>query len=183
MTQTEKENAQKAANELFEKAGILVTEKERASVEVADFGLGNLRVEGAQILTLVQTERLGVKLLALTPGQTLPEHWHPPVGDDPGKEETVRHVYGELYVYLAGPDTMVHGTIPPGKDAVYTLRREVVMKPADQMTCAPGEKHWFQAGPSGAVVYSFSTVARDILDQFTDPDVKRQTVVQQETQS
>ena len=66
ITQTEKENAQKAALNLCEKAGFVLTEKERASVEVADFGLRNLRAEGAQILTLVRTERLGVKLLAIT---------------------------------------------------------------------------------------------------------------------
>ncbi len=183
ITQSEKENAQKAALKLYEKAGFVLTEKERASVEVADFGLGNLRVEGAQILTLVGTERLGVKLLALTPGQTLPEHWHPPVGNDPGKEETVRHVYGEAYVYVDGQDTVSAGTIPPGKEAVYTRRHEIVMKPADQLTCRPGDKHWFQAGPSGAVMYSFSTVARDILDLFTDPAVQRVTVVQPDSET
>lgn len=177
ISRAEQHQARMRANELFRKAGVVLTEKEQASIEVADFGLSNLHVEGAQILTLIQTERLSVKLLALTPFQTEPEHWHPPVGDDPGKEETVRHVFGDLYFYLDGPANMVKGYIPEGKDDVYRLRHEVVLQPGDQLTCKPGAKHWFQAGPMGAVLFSFSTVARDILDCFTDARVQRQTVI------
>jgi D-lyxose ketol-isomerase len=39
----------------------------------------------------------------------------------------------------------------------------------------PGEKHWFQARDEGAVMYSFSTIARDAMDQFTDPNIIRIT--------
>jgi D-lyxose ketol-isomerase len=46
------------------------------------------------------------------------------------------------------------------------------------MTLEPGTKHWFQAGEKGAVMYSFSTVARDVLDGFTDPNVERVTQIQ-----
>jgi D-lyxose ketol-isomerase len=177
ITREEQRRAVAAANELFHRAGLVVREDEQRLIEVADFGLSNLQSEGAQILTLVQTARLGVKLLALTPRQTLPEHWHPPVGDDPGKEETVRHLYGDICIYVTGPDTMRNGFIPEGRDAVYTLRHELTPQPGDQLTFSPGEKHWFQAGPRGAVLYSFSTVARDILDKFTDPAVQRKTVI------
>jgi D-lyxose ketol-isomerase len=181
ITREEQQHAVRAANELFRTAGLLLTPEEQVAIEVADFGLGNLAVEGAQILTLVQTGRLGVKVLALTPFQTLPEHWHPPVGDDPGKEETVRHLYGDLYFYIDGPDTLSQGFVPEGKEAVYTQRHELVLQPGEQLTCDPGDKHWFQAGPRGAVMFSFSTVARDILDQFTDPGVKRTTVITKES--
>jgi D-lyxose ketol-isomerase len=51
------------------------------------------------------------------------------------------------------------------------------MKPADQITLAPGEKHWFQARDEGAVMYSFSTIARDALDGFTDSKIARITEV------
>jgi D-lyxose ketol-isomerase len=51
------------------------------------------------------------------------------------------------------------------------------MKPCDLLTLAPGEKHWFQAREEGAVMYSFSTVARDALDQFTDPNIERITKI------
>jgi D-lyxose ketol-isomerase len=51
------------------------------------------------------------------------------------------------------------------------------MAPGDQITFRPGEKHWFQGGPEGAVLYSFSSVVRDTLDGFTDPGVVRTTKI------
>jgi D-lyxose ketol-isomerase len=113
----------------------------------------------------------------MLPNQTEPEHWHPPVDDDPGKEETIRVIAGTVYFYVAGEDTFEEGFIVEGKDDCYTMRKEIVMKPCDQLTLAPGEKHWFQARDGGAVMYSFSTIARDALDQFTDPDIVRVTKV------
>ena len=41
----------------------------------------------------------------------------------------------------------------------------------------PGQKHWFQARDEGAVMYSFSTIARDVLDQFTDTAIVRTTEI------
>jgi D-lyxose ketol-isomerase len=185
ITRNEQLEARKAAAELFEKAGVLITREEADRIDVVDFGLSNLKSEGAQILTMVQTDRISVKLLALMPNQTEPEHWHPPVGDDPGKEETVRHVWGDLYFYVrpdspAAPmagDRVVEGFIPEGKDDYYTCRKEIVMEPGQQLTAPPGDMHWFQAGPRGCVLFSFSTVARDVLDGFTDPNVDRVTRV------
>jgi D-lyxose ketol-isomerase len=55
------------------------------------------------------------------------------------------------------------------------MRHEVVLTPGDQLVLPPGTKHWFQAGERGAVMYSFSSTVRDILDQFTDPAVVRET--------
>ena len=154
-------------------SGIRITEEEKNRIEVVDFGLSHLDIEGVQVLTLVQTERISVKVLAMLPNQTEPEHWHPPVGDDPGKEETIRAVAGTVYFYVEGEDTFKNGFLVKGKEKCYTLRHEIVLKPGDQLTFQPGEKHWFQAHDEGAVMYSFSTVARDALDQFTDPDVIR----------
>jgi D-lyxose ketol-isomerase len=98
------------------------------------------------------------------PNQTEPEHWHPPVGDDPGKEETVTVISGIVYFYIHGGDTFKEGFIPEGKENYYTMRKGIIMKPSDQITLAPGEKHWFQAHKDGAVMYSFSTIVRDALD-------------------
>lgn len=174
---SEAQKARKRAAELIRRAGITITGEEVEKIEPVDFGLGRLEEEGAEILTLVQTERIAVKLLALFPRQTEPEHWHPPVGTDPGKEETVRAVWGTLYFYVDGPDTLAKGLIPAGKQGVYTRRHELVLKPGDQITCRPGEKHWFQAGDEGAVLYSFSSVARDVLDGFSDPAIDRVTKI------
>ena len=177
ITKSQKEKAQHRAAEMIRQAGITITDDEALKIEVADFGLSNLDKEGVQVLTLVQTDRISIKILVLFPNQTEPEHWHPPVEDDPGKEETVRVISGTVYFYIPGKDTFKEGFIVPGKDDCYTMRNEIVMQPADQVTLPPGEKHWFQAREEGAVMYSFSTIARDVLDQFTDPDIERVTKV------
>jgi D-lyxose ketol-isomerase len=169
--------AQERAVARMHAAGLVLTDEEAGRVEVADFGLSRLEQEGAQILTWVATDRIAVKIIALCPGQTLPEHWHPRVGDDPGKEETVRVVHGVLRCYVPGADTLREGFIPPGKQEVYTARHELSLGPGKQVTLSPGTKHWFQAGPEGAVAYSFSSVARDVLDGFTDPQIERLTKV------
>jgi D-lyxose ketol-isomerase len=170
-------NAQIQAGEMFRGAGLVISEEEIAGIEVVDFGLNNFEREGASILTFVQTGRIAVKVIALFPNQILPEHWHPPVGDDPGKEETLRAIWGDTLVYLPGENTLPDGSVPDGKERYYTCRKMVSMDPPDQMTLEPGVKHWFRAGPGGAVLYSFSSVARDVLDGFTDPNVERTTII------
>jgi len=180
ITVKQQKAAQKQAAEMIRQAGITITDEEADSIEVVDFGLNNLAKEGVQVLTLVQTDRISVKVLAMLPNQTEPEHWHPPVDDDPGKEETIRVIAGTVYFYVAGEDTLEEGFIVEGKDDCYIMRKEIVMKPGDQLTLAPGEKHWFQAREGGAVMYSFSSVARDVLDQFTDPDIVRVTKIADE---
>lgn len=171
---------QQQAVRLLGQAGIRLSAQERGRIEVADFGLGRPEREGAQIFTFVQTDRYAAKVITLLPGQTLPEHWHPPVGDDPGKQETVRVAWGTLYMGLAGPPVALRAAIPAGKEGVYSLRHEVVLGPAGSRTFQPGEKHWFQGGPEGVVVYSFSSVVRDALDGFTDPAVERITRIEED---
>lgn len=179
LTRVEFMAAQKRAAVMIRESGICISDEESQKVEVADFGLGRLEVEGAQILTLLATDRIAVKIVALFPGQTLPEHWHPPIGDDPGKEETIRVISGDVRAYVPGDVNINEGFIPAGQEEVYSMRHELILKPGEQTTLPPGMKHWFQAGKEGAVMYSFSTVARDILDGFTDPGIKRVTEIQE----
>jgi len=173
ITRAEQKAAQERAAQMIVQSGIRITEEEKNRIEVVDFGLSHLEIEGVQVLTLVQTERISVKVLAMLPNQTEPEHWHPPVGDDPGKEETIRVVSGTVYFYIQGENTFNQGFLVKGKEKYYTLMHEIILKAGDQITFQPGEKHWFQARDEGAVMYSFSSVARDALDQFTDPDIVR----------
>ena len=163
--------------EMIEAAGIVLTDEDKTKVTAADFGLSKLKTEGIQILTMFATDRIAGKILVLLPYQTEPEHWHPVVGDDPGKEEVIRAIDGDLYFYIPGEDTLEKGFIVEGKDSCYTMRHEVDMAPGDQLILPAGTKHWFQAGPRGAVMYSFSTTVRDILDQFSDPDIVRETKI------
>jgi D-lyxose ketol-isomerase len=179
LTRAEYAAAQNRAASLIRESGIPITDKAMEKVEVADFGLSRLDTEGAQILTLIATDRITVKIIALFPSQTLPEHWHPRVGEDPGKEETVRVISGTVRFYIPGDESMSEGFVPDGKEDAYTVRHELILKPGEQITLQPGTKHWFQAGNEGAVMFSFSTVARDILDCFTDPHIDRVTRIQE----
>ncbi|MGH7958786.1 MAG: D-lyxose/D-mannose family sugar isomerase [Opitutaceae bacterium] len=172
--------AQRQASDMIRQAGIQLTEAEAAKIDVVDFGLSQLAVEGVQVFTMFATDRISAKVLVMFPNQTEPEHWHPPVGNDPGKEETIRVISGTLHFYIPGPDTLGHGWVPAEKEACYTCRHEIVMQPCDQLTLPPGTKHWFQAPESGAVFYSFSTCVRDGLDRFTDPAIVRQTQIEED---
>ncbi len=177
ITRTEFRKACEKALKMIEAAGIHLAEEEKTKITTADFGLSRLQEEGIQILTMFDTDRVAGKILVLFPYQTIPEHWHPAVGDDPGKEEIIRAISGDLYFYIPGEDTLKHGFIIVRKEACYTIRHEVVLFPGEQLILQPGTKHWFQGGERGAVLYSFSTKVSDTLDQFSDPDIVRETVI------
>ena len=135
-------------------AGIVLTREERDAIEIADFGLGDLENFGLQIVVYVNTERVCAKELVMFPRQTCPEHRHPPVGDEPGKEETFRCRAGLVALHVEGHD-------------------EIVLRPGEQFTIPPDTLHWFQAGDEGAVVSEFSTRSRDETDVFSDPRIVR----------
>ncbi len=164
--------------DMIESAGLLLTQEDKKKITAADFGLSQLKKEGVQILTMFETDRIAGKILVLLPYQTEPEHWHPSVGNDPGKEEVIRAISGDLYFYIPGENNIKRGFIVQGKDDCYTMRNEVVMDPGDQLVLPAGTKHWFQAGENGAVMYSFSTTVTDLKDQFTDPNIVRETVIE-----
>ena len=146
--------ARQRAAEMLADAGIVLTIDEREHLEVADFGLGRLEEIGLQLVVYINTERVCAKELVLFPHQMCPEHRHPPVGDDPGKEETFRCRAGTVHLHVEG-----HG--------------EVTLGPGDQFTIPPDTLHWFRAGDEGAIVSEFSTRSRDALDVFTDPRIVR----------
>ncbi len=166
--------ARRRAIEFLTRAGIVLTPVEAANIEVADFGLGELDRSGLQIVIYAANDRYSAKELVLFPGQTCPEHAHPPVGDDPGKQETFRCRWGLVWLYVPGPRTeSIQATVPPGHEDHYSVYSEIELRPGDQYTLAPGTAHWFQAGPKGAVVSEFSSVNRDEFDVFRDPRIKR----------
>jgi D-lyxose ketol-isomerase len=178
ITQQEREEARGRALRYLTRAGIVLTEEEKDHVEVADFGLGDLAHTGLELVVYVNTPRCCAKELVLFPRQTCPEHWHPPVGGEPGKEETFRCRWGEVYLYVPGPPAPEPHAVPPaGRESHYTVWQEVILRPGEQYTLIPDTPHWFQAGNEGAVVSEFSTTSRDESDVFRDPDIQRETVV------
>jgi D-lyxose ketol-isomerase len=178
MTGEEVEAARERARGYLARAGIVLTPEEAATIEVADMGLGELETTGLELVVYINTERVCAKELVVFPGQTCPEHRHPPIGDDPGKEETFRCRWGLVYLYMEGPPTAQPVARPPaGRAHTYTVSHEVVLRPGEQWTIPPNTLHWFQAGPEGAVVSEFSTRSRDAYDIFTDPEIRRLPVV------
>lgn len=170
--------ARRRSLDFLEKAGIVLRPEEAEAIEVADLGLGELEITGLQLVVYMNTERCCAKELVLFPGQTCPEHRHPAIGGEPGKEETFRCRWGTVYLYVEGPPVASPlGAPPAGREQWYTVRNEIVLEPGDQYTIMPDTLHWFQSGPEGAVVSEFSTRSRDEYDIFTDPAIRRATVV------
>lgn len=177
---SEYEWAQSDALKYLERAGIVLTPEEAHRIEVADFGLGELRSTGMEVVTYVNTERVCAKELILFPRQTCPEHYHPPLGSRPGKEETFRCRWGEAFLYVSGDPTPNPKGIPPrGREHAYTIWHEIVLKPGEQYTLAPGTLHWFQSGDQGAIVSEFSTTSYDDSDVWTDKEIKRLPTVEE----
>lgn len=181
ITRSEYSQAQQSAKNLIKKTGVFIREMEFDQIAVADFGLGDLKNYGAQILTLVNTEKFAAKLIAMHPFQILPEHWHPKIGKYKGKEEILRVEWGELYMYSPGiacPNPKAK--IPQERKKYFKFWNETIMIPGDMLTFPPLTPHWFQAGPEGVVVWSFSTQVLDLKDEFTDPMIIRKTIINED---
>jgi len=90
ITKSELKRRQLEAHAYFQKAKLVITPAEQEQIEVADFGLSEFEKTGLGVLVYVNTLRCCAKELAMWPRQTCPEHRHPNVGGQPGKEETFR---------------------------------------------------------------------------------------------
>ncbi|PMQ01110.1 MAG: D-lyxose/D-mannose family sugar isomerase [Dictyoglomus sp. NZ13-RE01] len=179
MKRSEYERAKNRAIEYFQRAGIVITEEEKEKIEVADFGLGRLEEFGLELLVYVNTDRVCAKELVLFPRQICPEHRHPPVGKDLGKEETFRCRWGKVYLYVPGePTKNPKAKVPEDKKKYFTVWHEIELNPGEQYTLPPNTLHWFQAGDEGAIVSEFSTHSTDEYDIFTDPEIKRIPIIE-----
>jgi D-lyxose ketol-isomerase len=173
------EQAQEQARQYLERAGIVITPEEAKNIEVADLGLNELDDTGLELVVYVNTERVCAKELVLFPRQTCPEHYHPPVAGEPGKEETFRCRWGQVYLYVPGEPTPNPKARPPkGREHTYTVWHEIILNPGEQYTLMPNTLHWFQAGDEGAVISEFSTRSRDESDIFTDPQIERAPAIE-----
>ena len=162
LTKTQYNTAKDRALEYFKKAGIVINENEAEKLEVSDFGLNELDDTGLELVIYVNTSRCCAKEMVLFPHQTCPEHRHPPVDGRPGKEETFRCRWGEVYLYIEGePSKSPKAIAPKGREKTFTVWHEIILKPGQQYTLHPNTQHWFQASPEGAVVSEFSTKSMD----------------------
>jgi len=175
LTKAQVSRAQARAAEILDRAGIVITPAERANIEIADFGLGELAATGLEIVVYENNDRYCAKELILFPRQFFPEHRHPPIdARNPGKQETFRCRFGEVYLYIPGATTaQPKARVPEPYASRITVRHEIVLRPGDQYTLPPDTLHWFQAGDEGAVVSEFSSTSLDETDVFTDPSIRR----------
>lgn len=173
------ENCKARAIEMYEKAHIVLTDEEKARIEVADLGLDRVESVGLEILTYINTDRVCAKEMVLFPYQTCPEHRHVETNGQPGKEETFRCRYGEVYLYVEGEGKQedIKAKLP---DTPVTVFHEIILKPGQQHTIMPNTLHWFQGGSEGAVVSEFSTHSTDETDVFTDPEIVRLPVIEED---
>lgn len=164
----------------FDKAGIILTEDEKKSIEIADFGLSDLNKIGLEVLVYVNTTKVCAKEIVMFPGQTCPEHIHPTRNGRSGKEETFRCRWGKVYLYVTGDKNS-----KPKLDGLENhkeylkVAHEIVLNPGYQYTLTPDTLHWFRAGNEGAVVSEFSTTSTDGDDIFTDPRINRFTKIKE----
>jgi len=174
------EAARLEAIKYFDKAGIILTEKEKNSIEIADFGLSDLYKIGLEVLVYVNTTKVCAKELIMFPGQTCPEHIHPTRNGVPGKEETFRCRWGKVYLYVTG-EKNCEPQLKGLEDHKEYLKvaHEIVLDPGEQYTLMPDTWHWFRAGEEGAVVSEFSTTSTDDQDTFTDPRINRFTKIKE----
>lgn len=179
ITRAQLEISRRETLKTFKSASIALSDAEIDKIEVSDFGLSDLENIGLQLLVYVNTDRVCAKEIVLLPHQTCPEHRHVSVDGVPGKEETFRCRKGTVYLYVEGEKTPSPKAKPKRMElGVYTVWHEVILHAGDQYIVYPDTLHWFQAGPEGAIVSEFSTRSTDEHDIFTDPDIKRVTVLE-----
>jgi D-lyxose ketol-isomerase len=167
---------QRIAAERLKQAKMALREDEIESIEICDYELKRYDEIGTAIVIYVNTKRCCAKEMILEPSQLCPEHRHPPLPEYQydGKEETFRCRWGITYLYIEGEPTKNPGFQPP-KDKLntFTVFHEIVLQPGEQYTMKPNTRHWFAAGPEGAIISEFSTPSYDLLDIFTDPEIIR----------
>ena len=175
MRREEVDRLRNEAAALLKKANIAITEKEKNAIEIADFGLDDVRNVGLELVVYENNERYCAKELVLFPGQMCPQHRHPQIDKaNEGKQETFRCRWGEVYLYIEGPATPNPKAVVPERHKKHiSVWRELVLHPGDQFTIKPGTLHWFQAGDQGAIISEFSSTSIDEFDVFTDPNIKR----------
>jgi D-lyxose ketol-isomerase len=178
ITQQELQSRQDHAFKMFKDAGLFFKDDEKPKIEIADFGLSTFEQTGLGVYVYVNTNRCCAKELAMWPRQTCPEHKHPSVNGEPGKEETFRCRWGKVFLYVEGTPAKNPKCRPPkGREKNYTIWHEIELRPGDQYTITPNTLHWFQSGDQGAVVSEFSTRSTDENDIFTDAEIQRITRV------
>ena len=177
IAEKEYREAQKKALQYFHKAGILITEKESANIEVADFGLGALSETGLELLVYVNTDRVCAKeLWASFRTRRVRNIFIPRQETSREKEETFRCRWGKsLSLRPRRKNAASQSEDSERKEReVYRLARNRA-EPGRPIHFASGHAALVSIGCEGCVVFEFSTRRTHEADVFTDPDIQRAT--------
>jgi D-lyxose ketol-isomerase len=174
-----RENIKEEVLRIYEKSKIYLRPDEIRSLEITDLGLKDFYNIGLSLVVYINTPRVCAKEMALLPNQICPQHKHPELTNYPGKEETFRCRWGEVYLYVSGFGSIdkIKAKIPDKYKGKFNIFHEIILKPGDQYTLEPNNWHWFQGGSQGAVLSEFSTHSDDISDIFFDKNIKRVRIV------
>ena len=166
LTVSQRKEIREKAVACFHEAGIALSSRELLKeIEIVDYDYPDYYKLGIVIVTTVNGPRYCGRYVLFFPGQSCAEHWHPNIGLRRGKEETFRVLWGIVYAYIPGaPTESPHGKIPEGQEPYHKSRHELVLNPGDQYSLKLHERHWFQAGPKGAIAYEVSSHAFDKHD-------------------
>lgn len=151
MKRSEVRAAQEGVRRQLAEAAIMMAHD--ATIEVADFGLGDWARQGLGIVVRVNTPEYCSKFLTLLPGQTCPAHLHKV------KKETFFALRGEVWLRVDGHD--------------------VTLAPGQKFTLLPGQKHTF-GSVAGAVVEEVSTHDENADSYFDDPAIMRDPVIEED---
>jgi D-lyxose ketol-isomerase len=175
MKKNEAAAIRRRAAAMLRAAKVVITKEEARTIEVADFGLGDIKNIGLELIVYENNNRYCAKELVLFPRQTCPEHRHPPLSSgNVGKQETFRCRWGKVYLYTEGePTRRPKAKLPDEHGKYMTVWHEIVLTPGKQYTLPPNTLHWFQAADTGAVVSEFSSTSDDESDVWTDPRIRR----------
>lgn len=175
MKATQAKKLREKAYDFLKKAHIVISPQEKENIEIADFGLNDIKNVGIEVVVYVNNDRYCAKELIMFPRQMCPQHRHPAIDDkNIGKQETFRCRWGEAYLYVDGEPTPHPKAKVPAKYKKYlTVWKEIVLRPGDQYTLPPNSWHWFQAGDKGAIISEFSSTSIDESDVWTDPHIDR----------
>jgi len=166
----QKEIKQKAL-QLFEKARIPLTEREKnEELKILECGDRDFYEIGLLFLTFINTDFYGGRYIIFLPNQFCPLHIHPDIPNAQGKIETFRVVFGQVIKYSA---TKAHDEIVIPVTAIelrdLDYKDHVILNAGDQSITNVEERHWYKGGPEGAISMEISTPLRhEEYDVWTD---------------
>lgn len=139
-----------------------------------DFGLGKFTEIGmAGILWVNNKEHnyFGHEIYLL-PGQNIPEHKHVETADAAYKLEGWHVRHGYITIFGEGdPMPGVEDRLPPShKECAKSRTFKKVMPGEVGMLGGPGQWHFMQAGPEGAIVTEYATYHDGTALRFSHPD-------------